>query len=473
MVLCANPTATKHRLRRIEQLIQDPDVDINCVDRNGNNALLLLCRMNRCDDLYACVQILLRGHQSVGGHKRIDVNHHNLQGWNALLLLCRYHTDENLIDLFHLLIQHGINLRTKVNNWTALLLLSRHYNNENLLEIAKLYLKHNQGYINCRTDFGTNCLGLLCRYYNCKNLPDIVKLYINHGIDVNCKNNDRRSALVILCRFRGSDNVVDCIRLLIENGADINCADYEGWNALHFLCNNYARDNLVDLVCYSTFHSHMITRSKTNCGVTALEALSRNWTGMLHSLLHKLSVGVEFDDQSLGRIIFNASLLGCFDSVVALMTRLWSVPIDSNLKDPSDYLEEVANQSFSLCSECLPITKDHIKHMRMVFSLAPKIKIQPMWKKKVFVNEINYNDQCTYRHDGLTRNISLPSYNEWLQLCSAWHDDNTVTIEKIDNYLSKHSHPPGSNHSSCNWCLVTQDVDQVLHLSTVGQNQRN
>ena len=465
MALCANPTATKHRVRRIEQLIQDPDVDINCVDRNGNNALLLLCRMNRCDDLYACVQILLRGHQSVDGHKRIDVNHQNLQGWNALLLLCRYHTDENLIDLFHLLIQHGISLRTKANNWTALLLLSRHYNNENLLEIAKLYLKHNQGYINCRTDFGTNCLGLLCRYYNCKNLPDIVKLYINHGIDVNCKNNDRRSALVILCRFRGSDNVVDCIRLLIESGADINCADYEGWNTLHFLCRHYSRDNLIGIVCLVTQRCPAVLRCITKSGITALEALSRNWTGMFHSLLNKLSEDVHFDDQSLGRIAVNTSLLGCFNSVWALLLRLGSVPVDSDFKDPFDYLEDVTNQSFTLCNEpmCRSVTIQEIDDVRKEFKLARRFSLETVWKKKIFKNKITYNDQSTYRHDGRPRHISLPSYNEWLQLCSAWHDDNTVTIEMIDNYLSKHSHPPGSNHSSCNWCLVTQDVDNYIY----------
>ena len=165
LALCASPIATKNRVGRIEELVRDPYVDINCVDHNGNNALLLLCRMNRCGDLYSCVKVLLRGNQSDDEDKRIDINHQNAQGWNALLLLCRYHTDENLIDLFRLLIQQGINLRIKtIHNWNVLLLLSRHYNNENLLDIARLYLNYNKDYINCQTDYGSNCLSLLCRY---------------------------------------------------------------------------------------------------------------------------------------------------------------------------------------------------------------------------------------------------------------------------------------------------------------------
>lgn len=463
--LCANPTSTNDRVRRIEQFVQDPDADVNCVDSDGNNALLLLCRVNRCDDLYACIEALLQNRKSVEDCRiRIDINHQNKQGWNALLLLCRYHNDENLIHLFYLLIQHGINVRAKTKyGFTVLLLLSRYYDNENLLEIALLYLENGGDIdINCTTNFGSNSLNLLCRYYSCANLLDVIKFYIEHGIDVNYKNYDHRNALVILCRFRGSDNVIDCVKLLVENGSDINCADIDGWNALHFLCSNYSKKNLAKLVSYLTSHSPLLIRSKTNFGMTALEALSRNWIGVFHSLLNKLSAGVELDVQSLGGIILNTALLGCVHSTRALMLRLGAVPVDAELKDPFNYLEDVMKKSFGLCNECRCFSTNEIENLRNEFKLAFRIRILPVWKKSVFVNEINYNDHRTYRHDSRTRHVSLPSFPEWLQLCSTWHENNTISMEKIGDYLGKHSHPQVSNHSNCNWCQVADDVDNYL-----------
>lgn len=467
MALCASPITTRDRIKRLVQLVHDLDVDINCVDVNGNNPLLLLCRTNRCSDLLPCIQSLLLCHDT---NRQININHRNLQGWNALLLLCRYHTDENLVDFVRLLIQYGIDSSAKnKDGYNALLLLSRHYNNDNLIEILSLLFRHNKGDfdVNCRTNYGSNCLSLLCRYYNCGNLAEIIRLLISYGININSKNNDMRTPLTILCRFRGCENIIDCARLLIENGADVYCADSNGWNALQFICSNYCRENVIEIVrclLMAVPLPRKIISWRTQSGITALEAFSRNWSGMLHYLLDELSAGVQLDVQSMGRIILNASLLGCLHSVKKLMLCLSAVPIDVNCKSPFDHLENVATHSFSLCKEC---SQDSVNEFRKKLESAVRRRLifihTPQQKKKeMFNNKITYNDICTYRHESRHRHISVPSFQKWLKLLSAWHDSNTITMKKINHYLDKHSHPSYDNHYVCKWCQVSRDVDDYL-----------
>jgi hypothetical protein len=372
-----------------------------------------------------------------------------------------------------LLIRHGIDLNAKNDDGcNALLLLSRYYNNENLLEILSLLFQHSINFdVNCRTDFGSNSLSLLVRYYSHENLPDVIRLLISHGINVNSKNNNMRTPLIILCCFRGSKDLIDCVRLLIENRADVNCADSGGWNALQFICRNYCRENVIEIVrCLSAVPSPAkIIGWRTKNGITALEAFSRNWSGRLHSLLGELSAGIRLrlDMQSMGRIILNASLLGCPHSVKKLMLYLPAVPIDVNYKTPLDYLEEVATQSFSLCKECSQddrdLNHDSVDELREQFEFAPRFFVQsPHKKKEIFYNKVTYNDICTYRNDSRDRHVLVPSFQKWLRLLSAWHDSNTISMKKINDYLDKHSHPSYDNHYFCKWCQVSRDVDAYL-----------
>lgn len=473
MVLCASPIATKDRVQKIVDFVQDPDVDLNCVDRNGNSPLLLLCRMNHCEDLQSCIQAILSPNPSIChlSRKKLNINHRNHQGWNALLLLCRYHTDENLIEILYLLIDFGIDVRATSNDgWNALLLLSRHYKNENLLHIVQLLIDDGKLDINQRTNFGTNSLALLCRYYTRGNLVEIIRYLIDRGIDINCKNQDRRTPLGILCRFRGSENVIDIVQLLIKKGADVNCSDYDGWNPLLFLLNNYTRDNLKRIVeKFLTLNSSIDIGWKTKNGITALEALSRNWSGMFHSLLDELSYGVRYDSQSMGRIILNVSLLGCLSSVRHLiMYRLFAVPVDVDTNcqiTPFDHLEQLTKTSFSLCKQCTPFSLQDVQELRKMFKFTQTIEIKrTVWRKdKEFQNKINYNDYSTYRHEGRARHIPVPFLEEWLTISNLWHTKTTAPLYKmVQNYLEKNSHPLLSNHSDCNWCRVAQDVDDYL-----------
>jgi ankyrin repeat protein len=69
----------------------------------------------------------------------IDVNGKNKDGWNALMLLCRYYANEHLIDIVQLLIEKGIDLNSRtLNGSNALLILCANYPKDNLIAIVKL-----------------------------------------------------------------------------------------------------------------------------------------------------------------------------------------------------------------------------------------------------------------------------------------------------------------------------------------------
>ncbi len=71
----------------------------------------------------------------------IQVNCKNEDGENALLFLCQYYSNDNLIDIVQLLIEKDIEIDGRDNNgWNALLYLSLHYSNENLIDIVDLLI---------------------------------------------------------------------------------------------------------------------------------------------------------------------------------------------------------------------------------------------------------------------------------------------------------------------------------------------
>ncbi len=73
----------------------------------------------------------------------ININHKNEYGDNALTILCRWYRTENLIDVIRLLIKNGIDINCKniygANALTELCPNSN--NNENLIDVIKLLIK--------------------------------------------------------------------------------------------------------------------------------------------------------------------------------------------------------------------------------------------------------------------------------------------------------------------------------------------
>jgi ankyrin repeat protein len=311
----------KENLIDIVRLLIDKNIDVNCKNNNGSNALTLLCQFYNKENLIDIVQLIIE--------KNIDVNWKDNGGWNALLTVCRYYDKENLTAIIRLLIEKNIDVHCKTNGgdnaltllcqcynkenlidivrliieknidvnwkdnggWNALLTVCRYYDRENLIAIVRLLIDKNID-VNCKTNGGNNALTLLCQFNNKENLIEIVRLIIEKNIDVNCKTNGGDNALTFLCRYYDKENLIDIVRLLIDKNIDVNCKDNDGWNALHFVCRYQPQSRLVDLVRLLVQHK-IDKKVKTTEGETARSLLlSRSYSDMFWSYWDSTVLGL-------------------------------------------------------------------------------------------------------------------------------------------------------------------------------------
>jgi ankyrin repeat protein len=204
--------------------------------------LIALCLYYKKDNLIDIVRLLI--------WKNIDVNCKQDDGWNALHLVCRYYDKDNLIDIVRFLIEAKIDVNCKINNgWNALHLVCWGYKNENLIDIVRLLIGKNID-VNCKTNDGDNALTLLCQHYKKDNLIDIVRFLIEKNIDVNCKNNARWNALhfVCMCLYMPKTNLVDLVSILVRHKIDKKVKTTGGGTARSFLLNRFKEDEVANIL---------------------------------------------------------------------------------------------------------------------------------------------------------------------------------------------------------------------------------
>ncbi|EFX76498.1 hypothetical protein DAPPUDRAFT_249011 [Daphnia pulex] len=213
-------------LDEIRDLLQDDDVNINCVNRQGLNLLLQLVKRPK-DDMIDIIKLFIR-------HK-IDLNGTDDYGEHALFYLCAYNYSNDNLDQVNCQSKHSRNL---------LHLLCNYYEKENLIKVVRLLLDSGIE-VNSTTKCCRNALHLLCEYYQQDNLVDIAQLLLDEGIQV---EEDKWNALHLACRFYGRDNLISLVKLLIDKVENVNYLDSDGRNALHILCRSYSNANLIDII---------------------------------------------------------------------------------------------------------------------------------------------------------------------------------------------------------------------------------
>lgn len=365
--LCSNPDP---QVESMCSLI-DEGVDLNCTGDEGMTPLLLLCRWNQTPRLYICLKLLLveREHH----YNPVDINCRDINGWNALLYLSRHYPSEDLLQIIHLLIDHGIQVDCKNedgenallflcqyysndnlidiiqlliqqgidvdccdhNGWNALLYLCLHYSNDNLIAIIELLVHHGIN-VNCTNNYGNNALRYLCQYYSKDNLLSIIQLLIRNGIDINSRNNYGNDALRYLCQYYAKDDLVSIVQLLIENGIDLRLRNHEGWNALLTVCQFYTNDNLADIV-QLLIQNGVDVNGKNKDGWNALMLLCRYYTNehLIDVIQILIESGIDLNSRTPNGS--NALLILCAnyskDNLIAIVKLLTRNGIDARCKD--------------------------------------------------------------------------------------------------------------------------------------------
>jgi ankyrin repeat protein len=320
---------------------------------SGLNAFLCLCRYYTESDLFDLIRLILeRDAKSI--HK-VDRDE-----WSALHLLLRFNTEnQHIVDIVRYLIGRGINAKLiNTNNSTTICFSFRNSIKPNTLEIARLLI--NAGVdVNMKHKFGWNALQILCRHYSNENILQIVELMIESGgVDLHSTNIYGSNALMLLCRYYSGANLVDIVRLLIERGVDVCAINNNGWSALLFLSFYYTGSNLVDIIRLLIQKNKNVVRHRSNAGLTVPDALSRNWSGQLHSIVQNLTADgtLELDVCLTEVLAIGAARIGCVKTACRLMQRIGTHNVvDIFDRDVFTYLSYVIHLSFSLCSRCGPI----------------------------------------------------------------------------------------------------------------------
>ncbi|XP_057373272.1 uncharacterized protein LOC130694143 [Daphnia carinata] len=129
-----SPLDLTEKLKRYIQF----GINVNAKDKDGRNALHLLCRYRSNPKLTDAIQLVIKS--------GIDVKARDNDGMNAIHYLCRYNSSQKLIDAIQILVQSGIDVKAKTKD-------------------------------------GSNALYYLCRYSSTPNLAKVVDILIGIGVD--------------------------------------------------------------------------------------------------------------------------------------------------------------------------------------------------------------------------------------------------------------------------------------------------
>ena len=244
-------------LKRLNELVQDPQVDINYrseEDCSRTPLMVLCCSVKSQGDgrLLKCVEILLQ-------RKDINSTLKDKEGSDTLTLLCRHYQGNDLNEVMRLLIRHDIRdseekHEYRLKDWSnALLNLCQFHEGNSLKEAIRLIIDCEARVLEAKNNDGESVLSLLFSRRSEQNhridLVKTVRFVMKRGLQwnrskwineiVNGKNKkDQRNALHVLCSVH-NQKVVELVRLLrIPGNMKVNSVDGKGNNALHILLSS-------------------------------------------------------------------------------------------------------------------------------------------------------------------------------------------------------------------------------------------
>lgn len=135
--LCRQPSLDDAETEQLCEILNTSNFAVvNFEDNDGNTPLILLCHNNTKSS--KCVEILLK-------NTSVYINATNKEGFNALHILCAFNRGEVLINIIRMLVSHKIDVNAKSRNGSTVLNLLRHRNDIAAIEsseIIQLLLEH-------------------------------------------------------------------------------------------------------------------------------------------------------------------------------------------------------------------------------------------------------------------------------------------------------------------------------------------
>ncbi len=211
----------------VRSLLQQ-GIDSNCVDSEGNTALILAAK-NRHKDMVALLLL----------HKGTTVDQANTNFGDTALSWAAFRGDTDIVNL---LISHGADVnKAGKQDITPLSLAAR----TGHVAVVRLLLQHH-AHVNDADDRGNTPFSLAIA----SGEADVVELLIRHGADVHKAGKDGLTPLALAVR-KGSREI---IKLLAEHGADVNCA-YNGITPLRVIVDK-ASEELTQKIAQDYISKH-------------------------------------------------------------------------------------------------------------------------------------------------------------------------------------------------------------------------
>ena len=216
------------RVRLLEELLKNTEIDVNVVDKEGKTPLHIACMNNNIDGLR-----MLLGHQSIDVNKICD-------GLTVLHLAC----NEGYVEMVELLLNHediDVNIvfksgRTVMNPLhMAVCQGIRTQGNNRYIRTVQLLLNHPKIDVNFKNNEDNTVLHLACK----KIYKEMVEILLqNRDIDVNSSGEDGERPLEHACVVGIEKKNIEVVKLLLRHsGINLSIKNDSNSTPLNEACN--------------------------------------------------------------------------------------------------------------------------------------------------------------------------------------------------------------------------------------------
>lgn len=221
--------------KQFEQL-NDPNFDINTLDKTGRSLLFLACKI--CD------------FEKIKKLANMGCNMHIVDniGYNCLVTICclqESYSDELAI-VKYLIEDHKVNPLSLTNKDESCLYIACKYGKTN---IVKYLLENYPDLLDIKPLCDASCLEISIT----QNHPDVFLILLSKGANVNDINDETGMSCLMVA---GLSRQYLMVKLLIDSGAEINLINFKNKNALYYA--TYNAHNNDQTILYLLEHGSFI-----------------------------------------------------------------------------------------------------------------------------------------------------------------------------------------------------------------------
>ena len=217
--LCNRWSLDDGAIERLSSLTRIKNVNVNCIDACNRTPLLLLCLKNRSKSLFRALEVLLNCDS-------VDINAKDRDGFNAISLVCLYEGSPMLAEIIKLLTRYGADIHATTNQgWTVIHALCNNFNGRvpMLLHVTETLLDAGAD-VRVKATDGSNALVALCSDYSHSLNSDflaVLRLFIERKMDLNATDVCGRIGLRIICSEYKGVHLMEIVRLLVAGNIDV------------------------------------------------------------------------------------------------------------------------------------------------------------------------------------------------------------------------------------------------------------